>query len=178
MTRQWPWPGDAPVVRARKMALAYRHLAQEQQARLNRIRELFTRFDERVLKWEPDEEAMAELRKILEAGPADAVDDLDRRFVSWGEEWHADFDITYEPDDLVATNVAAKILAINENTIGRMRINGRLEGHLIKKSGDHQKRWYFYVRDLYAVQEATRTRTSRKPDVTDKLHTDGRSDPE
>lgn len=65
MTLHWPWPGDAPVVRARKIAWAYRaaleEIAPDKVAELDaRFRQWGERWPAPVRHYEPHEMVTAE----------------------------------------------------------------------------------------------------------------------
>lgn len=157
--RRWPFDGDSILIRARKMALAYRHLAQQQAIELDRIRKLYAQFDPRVIAWEPNEAA----RKALDAlmAPPDVLDEvaaLDERFADWGESWHAEVVQHYESDDYVNARTAGAILSISKNTIGRHRARGRIEGKYLKAQGNGGGGWYYKVADLYELQTQLRGR--------------------
>lgn len=174
--RQWPWPGDGTIIRARKTALAYRNVAQELHATLRAVQGLYKRLDPRVKQWEPDEDAITTLDALL-AKIDDPVRELDERIKMWGEDWHAEVPVTHHEDDLVGTEEAATILCVTRNTVDRMRNRGRISARLLQFPGDHGKRWYYLVGDLYKLQNEVRTRSSRKSPKTDKVHSDGSGDP-
>lgn len=103
MTKDWPFAGDAPIARARKVALAYRHIAQEL-----------------VDKYGADTEG-------------DPVADLDERFHRWGELWiDTDRTVTYAADDWVTSQIAATILAVSQSYMSALRVHGRIKGRYIK----------------------------------------------
>jgi hypothetical protein len=104
MTNEWPFKGDSPAVRARKVAWAYRAAAEQMQARL------------------------AELDP--EHADKDAVADLDQRFRQWGERWPAPVR-HYEMDEWVTAKEAADIAGIAPGTIGSLRVRGRIDARLV-----------------------------------------------
>lgn len=158
--KRWPFPGDSILIRARKVALAYRHLAAGQEQQLARIRELYAQCDDRLIAWEPNEAARKELDGLMRtATPADdTVAALDRRFDDWGETWHADVESHYEPEDWVPADVAGQILSVSRNTVGRHRVRGRIEGKFLKQQGNGGGGWYYKVADLYELQTQLRGR--------------------
>ena len=99
MPSSWPFPGDSPVARARKMALAYRALAEEFQNML-----------------------------AAGVAPTNTVADLDKRFRDWGERWVGEKPATYDLDDWVPTTEAADLIQISTGALSRARVRGRIKG--------------------------------------------------
>lgn len=96
----WPFPGDSPVVKARKVALAYRSVAEELHKAL----------------------------LAHQAEAADPVADLDQRFRKWGITWHAEATIVHSDDDWVSAKEAANLVHLSKGAISRLRATGRLKG--------------------------------------------------
>lgn len=174
--KAWPFPGESPVVRARKMALAYRNVAQQLQADHDRLVELFGRIDPRILDWIDDEETR-KLLKNLDKNP-DLVGELDKRFREWGETWHAEVVVQYTDDDEVDAKEASKLIHVSANTINRARMRGRITGTFKKKTGDNMGRWYYVVADVYKLSTELRGRGWRRTEATDTVPSSGSSDAE
>jgi hypothetical protein len=175
--KKWPFPGDAPVTRARKIALAYRNQAQQQQAAMLQIREVLEALDRRLINFDNPasiEKLDTALKAVTSAG---TVEELDQRFTDWGETWHAEQPDHYEPDDYVKATDAAKIVHVNPKTIATLRINGRLKGHWDPDMGNAGGYWY-QVRDLHDLSSKLRGRNWRNKQSTDTLNDSGRSDTE
>lgn len=176
-TRQWPWPGESHVVRARKVALAYRNVARQLTTELLATQTLYKRLDRRLLdSWEPDQDTVKALDVLL-ANLGDQVHELDERFKQWGEDWHAEVPVAHDDDDLIDAIEAAKILHLAPHSISRIRCRGKIEGVFLRLPGDHSAKWYFKVSDVYRLQKERRPRDSRKPDATDTVGGDGSGDP-
>lgn len=157
--RKWPWPGDSPVSRARKVALAYRHLAQEQHQRAVHLREIMKQItrDQWALILDPDE--ADEAVKSLNEEYVDPTEALDRRFKDWGETWHAEEASSFEPDDYVSAQQGAKIIHLHWNTIHHMRARGRIKGVYTRGGpGKGYGGWKYKVADLYALAAQSRDR--------------------
>jgi hypothetical protein len=178
--RRWPFDGDSPVVRARKMALAYRALAEEQQSRLDAALDLLSRVDERVLRLNPDTGVAAGITKLLSREAInEPVPAMDARFYEWGEEWHAELSRHYDSDEWITGEDAGHILTVAPQTVSRMRTRGRLVGKLVKVPGQQGGgRWYYLAADIYALSAEKRARSSPEVDATDSLQASGSSDGE
>lgn len=168
----WPWPGDSPVVRARKIALHYRQLAEDQQKRANDLHHLLTAAVnlQSLRLVDPD---MAEALEIILAtgGPlTDAIAVSDRKFLEWGEEWHTPLEAQYDDDEWVPTRVAARLVHLAEGTITRMRLRGRIQGKWRKDPGSSNT-WVFKVSDLYKLQSELRARQWKPGPKTDSIPT-------
>lgn len=171
--RKWPFPGDSPVVRARKTALAYREIARGMRAETEALAEAIRKIDPRIIAWIEDDDFTKLYKEIqAKAYPMDnPIDALDQRIFSWGEEWHAEIEETYNDDDWITAKVAAKILGVAPNTVSRMRNRGRLAGRLEEKQfGDPGGGTFMYrYGDVIALSSEVRTRGSRVEEVTDTV---------
>lgn len=169
MTRGWPFPGDAPVVRARKVALAYRAIAQDQAQQLKAYKDILSKLDRRLLLYD-DRQAAARLHALVEHTNDTQVEELDQRFADWGQTWHADIPMSYDLDDTVPARIAAELLCIAPGTLGRLRANGRIKGEFRGRADGF---WY-RVRDVYALSSEVRGRATAKTvqpaDTTDSIH--------
>lgn len=171
--RKWPLPGDSPVARARTVAQGYRALSLQQRELLRECVDLFSAVDRRLISFDNPEigAAIDHLhKKIVELEGPDA---LDQRFYQWGEDWHAEIRVTYEADDYITAREAAPLLNINQNTIGRLRIDGRIKGRF-----DKDIRGYRYkVADIWELASKLRGRNWRAQGTTDRVTDNGSSDP-
>jgi hypothetical protein len=100
-TKPWPFHGDSPAARGRKVALAYRALAVEL---LN-----------------------AAMKAGAEVDP-DAIRATDERFMKWGEEWLDTGPVVYNPEDKVIARVAGSLIGVVGGTVGRYRQLGKIKG--------------------------------------------------
>lgn len=101
--KPWPWHGDGPAARARKVALAYRALALE---------------------------LLAAAEKAGADVDPDVVRESDRRYMKWGEGWLDTGPVTYDGDDMVNSRVAGSLIGLSSGTISRYRVEGRIVGVL------------------------------------------------
>jgi hypothetical protein len=101
--KPWPWHGDGPAARARKVALAYRAIAVQLLAAA--------------------EKAGADM-------DPDAIRKADERFMKWGEGWLDVGPVTYDGDDMVGSRVAGSLVGLAAGTISRYRVEGRIVGVL------------------------------------------------
>lgn len=181
--KQWPFPGEAPVVRARKMCLAYRATAEKLEAAKQDLLDALDVIDRRLIAFD-DPKALAALdrvQKTLDALPT--VKELDDRFTDWGVDWHAEQLDHYDPDELVKPAIAAKLIHVAVGTVGALRIKGRIKGHwdpTISSTGGYR----YKVRDVYELATIMPGRGRRKradsaePAPTDTLNDSRRGDPE
>ena len=178
MTRlQWPYPGDSPVARARKVAGAYRSLAQEQAAALAQCATVLDAVDRRLVAFK-DPAVLSQIDACVKALSAlTPPEALDTRFREWGEGWHADIPVHYEQDDWVTAKEAAPIVGLNKGTLGQLRIRGRIKGKWDKNLGSRGG-WRYRVGDLWKLSTEKRGRDWRARERTDSITTDGSSDPE
>lgn len=149
---KWPFPGDSPMARSRKMGSAYRAVAMEQQAIVAALTK-----------------RLAEHEEVGQ--PVDAVSDLDQRFTSWGETWHVGTVIHREPDDMIPAAEAGEILQVSKGTISRLRARGRIKGEW----RGHHFGYFYKVRDVYALSEEARGRGLRS---TVSIHAKGETAPQ
>jgi len=181
--RQWPFPKDRAIHRARKMALAYRNIAEELNDILNTLATATTTItgaleqaDKRLLAYDSPK-TLTELHTALKnaqaalelIGDTNRVHDLDQRFTQWGETWHCEQPEHYEPDDYVRTSEAAKLIGISDKTMSSLRVHGKITGIFHKGSGATGGYWYL-VRDVYALAETLPGRNWRTKRPTDTLN--------
>ena len=199
MKKRWPFPGEAPVTRARKVALAYRNLARElyealralnegaqrQQRAAAALREALEKADARLLSYdspatlEAIKTALKELdggEKIKDLPPEDPILDLDNRFNSWGESFHAEQPDHYEMDDWVKASVAARLIHISDKTVNTLRVEGRIKGIWDKDVGSSGG-YLYKVEDVYALSLTLRSRTWQKKGSIDNLNDSETGDP-
>lgn len=176
MKRTWPFPGESPVVRARKMVLAYRHLAQQERAGALLLADLLRRADTRLLAFDNPATLDAIKTALKTLGDGDPVAELDRRFTDWGESFHAEQPEHYEMDDYVKASVACTLIHVAPKTINTMRINGRIKGHWAPDLGSSGG-YLYRVGDLYDAAAKLPSRGWRRKRSTDTLNDSGRSDP-
>lgn len=158
--KNWPFPGDAPVSRARKMALAYRALAQQQQEAREQILRVLEQLDRRLIAFD-NPGAVAIIDKAMGELAGDGVKELDERFTQWGETFHAEQPDHYEPDDYVKAKVAAQLINCAPKTISNLRIHGRLPGVWDPNIGSSGGYWY-KVSDVYETSSKMRSRSWRR----------------
>jgi protoporphyrinogen oxidase len=181
--QEWPFPKDRPVHKARKMALAYRNIAEEQAALLQQyqaaveiIHRAIDEADKRLLAYRNPgtlgelEEALTVAKAALAATTAgNPVTDLDRRFTSWGETWHCEQPANYEMDDYVRTATAAKLVHMSSKTLTTMRNNGRINAIFNPNTGATGGYWYL-VADVYALAASMPGRAWRSSRPADTLN--------
>ena len=167
----WPYPGDAPVSRARKIALAYRALAETQAEKARELEQLLAEINGKLLKWD-DPKRSGKIKALLADLTRDDVTDLDLRFLHWGETWHTPLERTqYDEDDWVTSREAGKILSLDGNSVLMLRRRGRIKGRWVKGTNPH---FEFRVGDLWKLQTERRTRKGQpleNGDATDNLST-------
>lgn len=175
--KKWPFPGDQPVIRARKMALAYRNLCEQQENAMRQVREVIAKMDRRLIAF--DNPASIELlnRALKELDNVTTTGELDARFTDWGEGWHAERPVHYEMDEYVKPTVAASILHISSKTISNLRTAGRLKGKWDPDLGTVGG-YSYKVSDLHDLSAKLRGRGWRGKGSTDTLNDSGRSDTE
>jgi hypothetical protein len=172
--RKWPFPGDIPLIRARKVALAYRNLALEHEQAVAVVRDVLEKFDRRLIAFD-NPGSVSELDKALQVIEATTVKNLDDRFTEWGETWHAEQPDHYEPHEWVKGSVAAQLLHTSTKQISALRIAGRLKGKWDRDMNTNGGYWY-RVGDLYELSMKKRGRTSRTEGSADTLTDSGSSD--
>ncbi len=153
--RKWPFPGDAPVTRARKMALAYRQRAERLEARHSDLRKTVNELLE--MKNLPVKVRGALLAVALDDAKHETVEGLDTRFLDWGETWHTPIEATYDLDDWVSAKIGGQLIQIPPATLTTLRMRRRITGRWAKGKGVNPH-WEFKVRDLYALQDEIRKR--------------------
>lgn len=159
--RAWPHLGDAPVVRARKVALSYRAQALEYERIIARYQELTKDVD---------------ADKLPEPAEVDTAH-LDRKFTEWGESWHCEVEIQYGPDDEVKAKVGGPLIGIDARSLGAMRARGRIKGRWNKPAGSNGH-YLYKVADIWELSTKLRGRSWRASGSTDTVSTDGGSDSE
>lgn len=174
----WPFPKENTTIRARKMALAYRHAAGELAGELAQIRAALAEVDPRILMWIDDQAVRETLSNARKPAAGDVVGALDQRFLDWGESWHTDTPVTYDEDEWVAGRVAAKLIHVGPNSIRRYRLEGRLPAEWRKVPGCNANGWWYRVGDLYKLRETLPGRGWRGKGVKDTVGDNGRSDTE
>lgn len=189
--RKWPFVGDKPVSRARKMALAYRNVAEELAAQVKALRDAadviakaVDKSDRRLLAYDSPQtlseldQALKAVKAALELPPAgDPVKALDERFTSWGETWHCEQPVAYGMDEYVRTSEAARLIHISDKTLSHNRIHGKIKGVFERQSGATGGYWYL-VRDVYALGETLPGRSWRRKRPTDTLNASETGDSE
>lgn len=177
MKRLWPFPGEAPVTRARKIALAYRTVAQQQRDALTKLRGALDQADKRLLAYDSPATLVAIKQALADIGDTDQVAELDKRFSDWGETFHCEQPGHYELDDYVPAKIAAQLAHVAPKTIHNLRISGRIKGtwtpHLSTSGG-----YLYKVRDIYELSSKLRGRGWRAKESADTLNPNGRSDAE
>jgi hypothetical protein len=170
--KQWPFPGDLPVVRARKVALAYRQQALDYEAALNELYTLIAMLGPSIIgRTEGGNlHELPEKNDVLSPGVAG----LDERFIAWGEKWHTSQPVPYDDDELVDLETASQILVVSAHAILRRIQNGTLVSQFMRRDGDHRKRHYFKAGDIYALQNDFPNRSnSLRARSTDKVGSNG-----
>jgi hypothetical protein len=175
--RLWPFPGDSPVARARKVALAYRSVALQQHQALASLRDALDKADKRLLAYDSPATLVAIKQALADIGDTDPVAELDKRFTDWGETFHSEQPIHYEMDDYVNATIAGQLIHLNRKSINELRQKGRLKGHWTPDLGPVGG-YIYRVSDVYELSSKKRRRTSADKGSADTLNTDGRSDAE
>lgn len=176
--KRWPFPGDGLTKRARKVALAYRSLAQQQEQRVAELQKLLAGVDSRILGWIPDPAVLQAIDDFVAEQLGDPVGDLDRRFADWGETWHAEVVAHHEPDDWVTAAEAGTLIHCSPQTLTRARMKGLIDGRYVKVAGDSNGRWYFKVAAVYEFDRTGRKGMWKKDDGTTTVVDSGRGDAE
>jgi len=156
--RLWPFPGDSPVARARKVALAYRHVAQQQHQAANILAQAMRKADTRLLAYDSPttlEEIKAAL-KVFDA--SDPVAELDKRFTDWGETFHTEAPVHYDMDDYVKAEEAAALIHLSRKSMSALRVRGRIKGHWTPDIGTSGG-YLYLVRDVYALSTTLKSRS-------------------
>jgi hypothetical protein len=153
VSRNWPFPGDGTVMRARKMYQAMHALATEQQRGVDLLRQLRATMSPRT----PLRDQIDDVLDALD--DMDDVAGLDKRFADWGEEWHIPQPDpgSFDEDDYVPTKIAATIIPLQRRHIAAMRVDGKIKGKWDDRVGPHGG-WTFRVGDLYRLSDEVRSR--------------------
>lgn len=172
----WPFPGDVPVIRARKMVGAYRQAAIEAQQAAQVLRDAMIKADTRLLAFDSPATLVAIKAALETLDQTDAVAALDKLFSDWGETFHTEQPQHYEMDDMVKASEAAKLIHVNKSALSQMRIRGRIKGVWNDDVGTSGG-YLYKVEDVYKLSSTIRRRTSwRDKGVTDTLDDSGRGD--
>lgn len=176
MKKLWPFPGDVPVIRARKMLGAYRQVAIEQRDAARGLAEALRNADTRLLAYDSPTTLEAIKAALKTLDDADPVAALDKRFSDWGETFHVEQPQHYEMDDWVRASEAAKLIHIDKSALNQMRIRGRIKGMWSDDVGSCGG-YLYKVEDVYKLSTTIRRRGSwRDKGVTDTLDDSGRGD--
>lgn len=176
----WPFPGDSPIARSRKVALAYRQLAKEQHDRAVDLIEALSLVTADQWAELVGHDNADDLFKALHQEYGDPVSELDRRFLDWGETWHCEVEAgDFGPDDYIDSEQAAKLIQISARGIQKLRARGRIDGVFVPDSpGARRGQWRFKVSDVYKLSEEHRPRGWNLHKGTDTLRDSGRGDAE
>lgn len=98
-------------------------------------------------------------REALAALAPETVEEMDKRFRGWGQQWVNPTLRQYEPDDMIPAVEAANLLGISTGTMSQLRIRQRIKGEL------DGKRFLYKVSDVYALSAGLRRRRSRSTDT-------------
>ena len=101
-TGRWPFKGDSPAAAARKVALAYRAIAEDAMKRL--------------------------ADAGVDVGDIESVVDLDSRFRQWGQHWVSPHPAQYDPDDLIPAEIAGPLIGLAAGSITTARLRNRIAG--------------------------------------------------
>lgn len=186
--KKWPFPEDTPTIRARKVAFAYRNVAEEQAALIDQyqaatqvIVDAVNQSDRRLLAYDSPKTlaalsaALKAAQAALDATAGSPVKDLDARFTSWGESWHCEQPDHYPDDEYVRTAVGAKLIHVSAKTLSVLRNQGRIDAIFDRQAGSTGGYWY-KVADLYALAATMRGRAWRSSRPADTLNANGTGD--
>jgi hypothetical protein len=149
------------------MALAYRALALQQHELLSACADILAAVDRRLIAFD-NPAILAKIDGTLKEIGADTPTSLDVRFREWGETWHAEIPVHYEEDDYVTSKEAGPLLNITPDSIGRLRIDGRIKGKWDPTLGS-KGGWTYRVGDLWKLSTEKRGRgnwRSKDPTVS------------
>lgn len=122
------WPrGVSWKDRARIMTRAYREALKAERRRADGLQEVLTRID----LSSADPELVEQVKTLLASSVPDVVEQLDRRFVENGEEWHCEDNpivLELDDEDVVPTKFAARVIKVNPNLLAKLRIRGVIRG--------------------------------------------------
>jgi hypothetical protein len=175
--RLWPFDGEAPVTRARRMVLAYQQIAREQRAAALALAQALRQADTRLLAYDSPATLQAIKTALKALDDGDPVTDLDKRFCDWGETFHVEQVQHYEMDDYVKATEAAKLIHVTGKTLNDLRIKGRIKGQWSKDVGNAGG-YLYKVEDVYKLSTQMRGRGWRKKGSLDTLSDSGRGDTE
>lgn len=151
MKKPWPYPGDAPVTRARKMTGAYRAVAQATEPAVKLLREMRASMGSRNLYRDAVDEVLDAIDKL------ESTEELDKRFTDWGETWHCPQVHNYDEDDLVPTKIAADIACLSPGHLGNLRIRGRIDA-TFDRNIEPRGGFRYRVGDLHKLATEVRKR--------------------
>ncbi len=161
MKKLWPFPGDSPIARARKMCLAYRALAESAFAEKRDAQSLLAKIPDPAIRHSNPSLADEINKHLMGALGSDQVADLDKRFADWGERWHTP-QVAYEEDDLVTCEEGAKLIQMSAQRLARLRLTGKVDAISVGGGeGNGRQRFLFRVGDLYRLSSEVRTRQAR-----------------
>lgn len=188
--KKWPFRGDPPVTRARKVALAYRNTAAEYETLIAPLREAaqtivdaLSKADRRLLAYDSPK-TLGEIDQALKTvaaalldmpAPTQTVTQLDARFISWGEFWHCEQPAERELDEYVLAKEGSRLIGITPKTLNTLRNQGRIDAVFDKDRSATGAYWY-KVADLMALQPTLASRAWRRKSSTDTLNANGTGD--
>jgi hypothetical protein len=142
------------------MAGAYRIMAMEQHRILDTADSVLDALSE-ALEAGAIDSAVSDVVKQLRADIAKVPtpESYDVKFREWGEEWHADVPVTYQPGDMINSKEAGAILGTARNNILRLRVDGRIEGQWNPDVG-RRGSWLFRVEDVWKLRTERRERAA------------------
>jgi len=158
------------------MALAYRATAEQQHQLLTACLAALETVDKRLIAFTDPATAAGIDTLIKKIHDAETPHALDRRFSDWGEAWHADIPVTYEEDDHISARQAAPLLGISHETLGKLRVDGRIKGQWDPDLGTRGG-YRYRVGDIWELATKLRGRNWRTKDRIDSINDSGRSDP-
>jgi hypothetical protein len=171
--KKWPFPGEVPTVRSRKVALAYREGMRQQHEYVRALAALLEQADTRLMSYNDPATVAAITELIKTIGDEDPVEALDQRFSDWGERWHCEQLDHYEPDDYVKAKVAANLIHVAAKTISGMRIDGKIKGVWDPEIGTNGGYWY-RVGDLYDMRARMPLKPQWRPEESTVTLNDSR----
>lgn len=178
--REWPFPGDTVLIRARKSALAYRQLAQDYAAERQELVDVLRLIDPRIAAWVEEQPFKTMYKNIQDGqypGP-DRVVELDERLYQWGEDWQVEGrPAVYDDEDQITAKEAGRILGVSANTVNTYRLRGRITGRY-EKVAVGGNRWMYRAGDIYDLSREIRGRNSPGGDTTVTVPSSGESDAE
>jgi hypothetical protein len=173
--RLWPFPGEAPVTRLRRMVGAYQHVAREQRALAVALADALRQADTRLLAYDSPATLQAIKAALKALDDSDPVAELDKRFTDWGETFHVEQVQHYELDDWVKCSEAAKLIHCTPKTLNELRIKGRIPAQWSRDIGSAGG-YLYLVADVYKLSTTMRGRGWRAKGSADNLNDSGRGD--